>query len=224
MTKGLANICKGLIVGTPFIDKLAGLVQTLEYQESVDDADEENQGPPQLRTKVIRIPVSCDITNGECEPVISGNAKADLVPDSSKKGILYFEDYGTTAVGENGANQLYKSKLRLVAWINTNWIKNNTCVDASGILKNHIIVKLKTLQLKNQAPFIKLNLVIDSIPPADKQIFSKYTYDDFQQYIMAPFEFFAIDFTISYMMNPGCIADIDVKTPEEFTADQNCTA
>lgn len=194
MNKFLANILKTQLAGLPLIDKMAGMVQTVEYEDTTYD---ETQTVP--TKKVQKIPVSADVE------LSVGQILADLIPDSSKKGILYFEDNGVTSLGKQGEFNRYRSKLRLVSWLNTKALTNDSKTIVPALI-NHIISKLEVLNATNSGNFIRLAVIVDSMPRQDKNIFAQYSYDLYNtQYLMPPFDFFAIDLSIEFSMHPRCL-------------------
>lgn len=84
MQKELASVLKVKLLTLPFIDLLAGLAQTL----TTTDQDETNSTTIQKRR-----PVAYDAHNGNAD--CFGRETA-LIPDSSRKSIIYFEDFGIT--------------------------------------------------------------------------------------------------------------------------------
>lgn len=211
MNRAIANILKTSLSGIPFVDKLAGLVYVAEYDDSFFGGND-----VQI-TISKRIPLSCDVDPGSCD-------KNYLIPDSSKKGILYFEDQGITFLGKDRRDNSYSSLIRLVCWVNTDWIQNNTCTDAGGLLQNYCIAEIQKLNLTNQAPFKKIQIQVQAIPRRDKNIFSAYTYDEkATQFLIPPYDFFAIDFRITYLVPQACLDDISVRTTEQYLAAKNCT-
>lgn len=194
MNRLVASILKSQLAGMPLIEKLAGLVQTHEYQETVFDENGENP-----RTVVKKIPVSCDMTVGTCD-------EKDLVPDNSKKGILYFEDNGVVSLGKEGQNFRYRSKLRMIVWFNSKWIDGNSCTEASAILINHVVASLSALNTASRQNLTRLQVSIDNIPRQGKALFAEYTYDAYNTgYLMAPYEYFGIDISVDFQMHHSCI-------------------
>lgn len=217
MNKGIANILKQQLQLLPFLDKVAGLVYTAEYQEALEPIDEE-VGDQQMRTSIIkRVPLSCDLTVDNCDT-------AYLVPDSAKKGIGYFESGDIQFLGKQGQYGQYRSFIRCVVWINTLWIKSPSCLYTGDRLLNHVLQKLTSIQLYNADPFLGVSVALNKIPKPDKNIFAPYTYDLYNtQYLMAPFEFFALDLAIDFKINIACIADITMLSDQEFVDQLNCS-
>lgn len=203
MNKGLAHILMGRLLAVPFIDLFAGLVQVQEMEDNYEDG----------RKTTSRFPVSCDVVdNGQCTD--AAGSLVPLTPDSGRRGILYFEDNGTTLVDKKSVYYNYRSNLRLVCWLNTGYIDLNTCHGLSMPVMTDIIERL-TGSYFNQGNFVKVFATVANIPVADKNLFSKYTYDNNRhQFLMPPFEYFAIDFSVLWSMTANCINEITLKAPE----------
>lgn len=198
MNKGLAHILLSLIGNIPFIDLYGGVVTIVEKL---------------YNNKVSRFPASCDVINYSNCTIEKG--LTPLTPDSQRRGILYFEDYGVTHNGSSSGFQNYTSKLRLVCWINTNLIEGNECNEFAMPIMSTVINKLTGKKYFNQNSYNKINITVTNIPIANEQLFNKYTYDSVQsQYLMPPYEYFALDLSISFAISPTCINSITVKERE----------
>ena len=54
-------------------------------------------------------------------------------------------------------------------------------------------------------PVSFIRVTPDREAPRSPELFSKYTYDEAEtQYLMLPFEYFAFDFQVSYVLKNGC--------------------
>lgn len=204
MNKQVAHILKDALGAIPGIDKMAGMVQTVEFQDTI--YDESGTIPT---TTIKKVPISCDVDVAACQ-------QNDLIPDSSKKGMLYFEDGGITPLGKVGEYYKWRSKLRMVVWLNAKFINGNACYEITPLMLTHIVNKLDSLNATNQGNFLKLQIGIDNIPKQGKALFSEYTYDLYNtQYLMAPYEFFGIDLSVEYQMHPNCFAQLQlVQNPD----------
>lgn len=200
MNKELASILKDRIAPFPFIDVLAGLVQTVEEVHETENG-----------TVRKRFPLSSDTNMTDA---CAGGLERALTPDSSKKSVIYFEDFGSqvTREGRNGA-QSYISTIRLVAWLNRERLTGDAYTSISGYCIAAICRRLD-LKFENTGIFQRLRVNPSRIPIQDASLFSRYTYDEAErQYLLPPFEVFAIDFSCSYHVKPGCITEIDFNNP-----------
>ena len=201
MNRELSSILKDRIAPLPFVEVLAGLVQTTEEVINVEDG-------PVIKN---RFPVSFDTNIGDA--CFTGKER-ELIPDSSRKSIIYFEDNGAT-IGRNGRNGDVDitCKVRLVAWLNRDKLTGNKYSHIAGFCIAAICGRLDIKTL-NTGIFKRLTVKPTNIPPQDANLFSRYTYDqNIRQYLMPPFEVFGIDFTCTAMVNAGCIAEIDFNNP-----------
>src|SRR5690606_2438311 len=97
MNKELAKVLRQRIIdngGLVFAEKLFGMVQTGERSEL-------NDAGAQVRK---RFPIATDVVvDGVCQ-----SHETIVVPDSSLKGILYFEDNGSFPDGRARSGSLYQ--------------------------------------------------------------------------------------------------------------------
>ena len=202
MNKELASLIKNKIQSFPFIDRLAGLVQTVEDVQPVNEAG---------KMVINKFPVSYDVFGDDC----TGREK-DLVPDTKFKSVTYFEDFGSKIVATRGGVTEFNSQLRLISWLNRDRLVGDDYVEISAACINAIIGKICG-KLENDGIFMQLSIKAFNIPPQNSDLFSKYTYDQtVRQYLRPPFEFFGIDLLCNYRVNPNCLTVIN------FTIDNNC--
>jgi hypothetical protein len=197
MQKELAHILKGKLLTLPFIDLVAGLVQTLTLQDQSED---------NLQIIEKRVPVSYDTWNGsDCV-----GKEILLIPDSSRKSIIYFEDNGIE-VGERRARiQGFISSLRLVCWLDKSKIVGDQYTpELAGRVQTAIISRLCHKNPENISPLSALRVNIQRIPPQDAAIFGRYTYTETdRQYLRPPFEFFALDLRCNFYASDKCLQGI----------------
>jgi hypothetical protein len=55
-----------------------------------------------------------------------------------------------------------------------------------------------------------------SFPPKDANIFARYSYNDGKQYLLYPYDYFAIDIETMFDVNSSCVPELQVK-------DEDCT-
>ena len=182
----------------PFIDVYAGLVQTATYK-----IEDENGNPV---TK--RLPVSYD-TN--LAAGCGSSPEKALTPDSTKRGIIYFEENGGVQVVKNlsGGRVQYKASLIAVLWLNRQKITGDAYSEISAKAYHDVIGKLKNRSIS--MPFVNLN-VQDTRFRQEPSIFAKYSYDEtVLQFLRPPFEYFAIDLTVSFILKGGCLPAIEIN-------------
>lgn len=201
MNKELCSILKDRLSTLPFIGVLAGMVQT----QTVEVIPE--SGPKQIK----RFPVSYDVLGAiNCE-----SKERDLQPDSSKRSIIYFEDFGTIPGDIRKDFGEYTSNIRLVAWLNRKKLTGDTYSEITAVCVQSIIKKLRPINPLNVGFFTALTVNPVKVPAQDANIFSRYTYEEKdKQYLRPPFEFFAIDLVCKYKISNACLDRIDFNTPD----------
>lgn len=195
MQKELATVLKAKIASLPFIDFLAGMVQTV----SVDMQDEAG-----IAKITKRFPVSYD-TN-QPNPDCFGGPERMLIPDTGRKCIIYFEDYGINPVEKKHDLYGYLASIRLICWMNRAMLVGSNYTDVSGRAMAMIIQKIAGRNPENIGIFTQLRTDVARIPPQEPALFSRYTYNEQdRQYLRPPFEFFGIDFACRFFVNPNCL-------------------
>lgn len=195
MNKELANILKGKLLILPFADLVAGLAQTVTYTDTNEDG----------ATFTKRIPVSYDVWNGgDC----SGR-EISLIPDSSRKSIIYFEDGGVAPGAFAHGLQGYNSSLRLVCWLDRSKLVGDTYAEIAGRCQALIVSILCHKNPQNVGMFQRLKIELQRIPPQDPALFGRYTYNETdRQYLRPPFEFFGLDLVSTFFVSAKCLEDI----------------
>lgn len=192
----IANILKDKLGTLVFIDKAAGLVQVAERAQ-----------PTEIEGAFVvnRFPISNDVDFEEC--FRSGCFK-DLVPNSKNKGILYFEDFGCTPTGHQKGGFQYRSKIRLVCWVNNKLIQGKECSSIAHLFITEIRNKLETGPF-NQSNVSRINITASNIVSNDYKLFERYTYPkEILKYLMHPYEAFGIDFNVEFTMSKSCMPEI----------------
>lgn len=207
MNKDLASFLKSRLTMLPFVDVLAGLAETVE---KVQYGGEDRA----IITSRNRFPVATDVNKGDNEPI---SPETDLIPDSRRKSIIYFEDNGAVIGSTVDGTTNYTSNLRLVCWLNRRLLIGNDYQSVSAYCIASILKKVSQQNPLNFSPFINLTVKAIRLPVGDSGLFSRYTYDEsVRQYLRPPFEAFGIDLVCNYKINPDCMPEID------FNNGQNC--
>lgn len=197
MNAQLANILKAQIEGLPFIERLGGLVRTLTISEDVE-------GTKKRKT----FPIDCSVSADDC---VRGKYQ-DLIPNDAKRSVLYFEEIGPVQdIGRNRENYMFRSQLRLVGWLNLKKMGFTDCTWSGKAV-------LQILSRLPRKPFNSgdlLRIKITSVAEVEKQaanIFGKYTYDEaINQYLLYPFDYFALNISTDFEVNPACIDEIAMQ-------------
>ncbi len=194
MNNDIAEIIKGYIEDKSYVDRIKGVVKTLELH---------------LEGKIVRYPIACDVDYKECK---RSSVYLDLVPDSKKKSVFYFEEEGSRVVERKGRFIKMQSSLRLIGWLNIKKLGYETCSITSEIISD--IIKTLPSTPFNTGKYIGMNIQVTSQMPKNSSIFGKYTYNESQmQHLMYPFDFFALNLTVDYDINPNCLTDFDIQDP-----------
>lgn len=199
MNTELSTVLKERLASLPFIDVLAGLVKTVEDEQPIEGGG----------LKRNKFPVAWDHNQTDDCP-----AERSLTPDSSRRSVLYFEDFGSQ-VGRGGRNGDVEvtSSIRLVGWLNRAKLTGGSQPVAGAIMVS--CVRRVETNFINVGIFKRLKIHATRFPIADASLFSRYTYDEaVRQYLMPPFEVFGVDFTANFYVNSGCIADLDFSNPD----------
>ena len=204
MIKDIANILKAKLQPLPFVDRLAGVVQIARSQETVEG-------------KLIqtRFPISCDVNGEDCAE--GGQRLIDLIPNSEKKSVFYFEDIGGAQFIDRTRNDLnFQANLRLVGWLNMKELGKNQCSVTSLIVANVIRALTQGKKTFNEDPFTRITIEINQQVLNNANIFSDYTYKETEtQYLMYPYDFFALDLRVFFSINENCMDTFILEPADE---------
>jgi hypothetical protein len=204
MIHDIGEIIKARLIGLNFVDRLAGITQVVSYQEQTRDKN------PIIQ----RMPAACDVESLNC-----GEDKSrlkDLVPDSKKRSVIFLEDVnGANFVGRTRNDLNFTANIRLVAWINQQKLGKNDC-SVSGPIMAKIIGALQTTSPFNSAPYTRITISINRIVPKTPAIFQRYTFPlEEKQYLMWPFDYFALDLLVKFSMNENCQDEFIIGPEDE---------
>lgn len=189
MNTKIADLIKAEIQELNFIDKIAGVVKPLTYKDK--DGNEKT------------FPVAVD-GSIPCDP----GHYTDLVPDSTKLSIIYFEDKGIDVVNAGCYYVDCEASLRLVCWCNLAKINANY-TDAQA-LKIRLIQGIPR-RLDNSDWATKILVMFEGEEQKSRDIFSAYTYDESKdQFLMYPYDYFALNYKIKYSipLDTSCISEV----------------
>ena len=130
MNKEISKVLRDKLIedgGLPFVEKYAGLVQTVTEEVATEET----------KTKK-RFPVATEVVLND----VCSSHEEIITPDSSLKGILYFEDGGVVSQGKVGKRFQFVSNLTLVCWINRAKVVSNIYSEITGIAIQNIMSKL----------------------------------------------------------------------------------
>lgn len=190
MNSKIAEILKDQISSLTWVDKIVGLVKPITY---TDKAGTKKTIPIYYRDD----PTLCD----------SGDY-TDLVPDSSKMSIIYFEDGGTDVANAGCMFTDCISSLKLVCWCNLKLI--NPALSSALSLKLQVINTIPN-QIANTDWVTKIQVSLESDDVGSP--FTKYTYDEQKQFLMWPYDYFSLNYKVRYSIprNAECFDDITLN-------------
>lgn len=196
MNKELSKVLRDKLQGMPFVQVLAGMVQTVTT-ESMNETN---------TTKIVkRFPVSYDVIGKTCE-----GPEIPLWPDSSYKSLIYFEDFGIASTGRLQGQTGYNSSLRLICWLNRANLVGDQYKDVTGRIMATIIDTIAGKNPQNIGMFTRLTIDVARIPPQDAGLFGRYTYNEAdRQYLRPPYDFFGIDLSCKYVVPAKCLDGIN---------------
>lgn len=176
MVNAIADALKQEIEALGFVDRIEGMVTTA-LQRNRDGSRQ-------------RFPAVCGKGLDKCDP-------RELVPNDKYCSIIYFEDNGTRERGGSNCNVVeLESNIRLVCWYNVT--KFGDQCSYSDLFIAYILQNLLCKQISFSSYAGKARVTLDRIPTKDSSIFSRYDYNDSVDYMFYPYDFFAIDFRITY--------------------------
>ena len=184
MNAAIAELLKLRVQQFSYVEKLAGLVRAVTYERG---------------GQKITIPVAVAVEDTlEC-----GSAQIlDMVPDERYRAIVYFEDQGMVPVPSRTKGTVWKSRLRLVCWVNT--AKLDGDVNAGDRIMQQFMGVLNSGPY-NVDPFIGVKHTLAGVATKGPSIFAAYTYPEgVRQYLLYPFDAFALDIETELRVKPGC--------------------
>jgi len=187
------------ITDLPFIERYGGIA--IPYKTTLDGGSK-GMYP-------VSFPVSANLTENDC---LIGGKLANLVPDDNYKSLAYFEGVSTPAnVLHTGVKQSIleiKTGLKLVVWVNLPKVGIGTTPESIGILA------LETAKaLYGTKGYYDFNysgtsghIIIGNyrISFDSTQVFSGYTYQDKQAFLMYPYGYFTILLDVTIKVGSMC--------------------
>ena len=186
MNNKIANIIVDYIDELEWVDKIAGLTQVAKV--SIEGVEK-------------RFPVSCQLSYADA---CRAGCYDELMPNSKYRSVVFFEDAGFVFVRQEGNKLYYESRLRLVAWLNYKLLTEGGC-GSSGDYIISIIKALPTMPV-NIGDLLRFTTLVTSQAVRTADVFGKYTFDEKRsQYLMTPFDFFALDIRTNFFIINECI-------------------
>lgn len=189
MNKKIAEILKDQISSLDWIDKIAGLVRPVTFKDKAGN----------VKTMPIYL-------NGV--DMCKASAYEDLVPDSSKKSILYFEDGGMDVINAGCLYIDVLSSLKLVCWCNLKII--NPEYSSAIPMKLEILRTIPT-KIDNTDWVTKINVQFAGEDMANP--FTPYTYDEQKQFLIYPYDYFSLNYKVRFSvpLNAECYDSVELN-------------
>ena len=180
----VALLLKDRISQFTYVDKLAGMVRAITRERAGG-------------TMTIPVDIAVD------DPLACPDEEiSDLVPNEGYGCIVYFEDRGLRRIQSRTRGISFESRLRLVCWVNTAKFSGDNY--AADRIMEQFIGSLQDVPT-NEGPFIGVRHQVETIPERGKALFGAYTYPDTaRQYLLFPFDAFALDIVTTMRIRPGC--------------------
>jgi hypothetical protein len=129
------------------------------------------------------------------------------VPNSAKRSILYYELESNNIEQLNSHTFRVTSQVKLIFWFN--YKKINTDIQTIDSIQLALIKAIPDRLTINNIQHISIQLTGSE---KAERLFSDYDYDETEkQFLMYPYDYFALNYTIEYSINKACIEDITKK-------------
>lgn len=193
MIHDIVNIIKAEISTLSFIDKIGGIVKPLKIKKVLKDSTIEKIIPVCYNTNK----TTCNVSD-----------YLDYCPNTTYKSVSYFEVNEIRELDSTTTYTTFEATVRFTCWLNLPLINqtinpiNNIPFEILGVVGKKI---------SNSSPFVFAQITGENIVK-NEDIFSPYTYDEAEnQYLMFPFDFFAVDFTIQFRVPYACITNVTLN-------------
>lgn len=204
MNQDIAGILKTYLQEEIYVDKLSGMVRPVSIAFPTST-------PGRVVYKTF--PIACDVPYEGCQ---ADTMNKDMIPDDTKRSIIYFEDGGVDFEKRENNLMFFNSRLKIIGWINLRKFKHSGCSLSSTIV-TRIIRKLPT-QPVNNGIYTRLHIVSISQAVKHPNIFSPYSYNETEtQYLVYPFDYFALNISVKFAVNKNCLNEIELDDAECHT-------
>lgn len=197
MINSIIHEIKPRLMDLKFIERYGGVV--IPVTEIVELED---------RRERITFPVSCDIEGKQCYE--QGNYY-ELAPNDQYRSVAYWELQGSVSrqTARRGSNYWqYTQRVRFVAWLNLDNLGIiKPCDIIANIVLNVINSVEKGVDVVEGTPIQNVDFRFVSQPEKSMDIFRRYTYQDKEALMLYPFDFFALDFDVTWMVRKDCVIE-----------------
>jgi hypothetical protein len=192
------------LTALPWLERFGGLARPVRI--------------PQENGKPITYPVPRGYSDDECRRL---KKYTDLVPSSDKRSLLYFEQIGpgqaATQQPQDRTHHAMLFRVRAVYWLNLAALGLAGHNVAAGLAGASIVAALAGAGGTTEPPQIaRVAYGVFACQPADVELFSRYGYSaQIDAFLFYPYDFGAIDFTVSYTFSERCLTELTPQTPIE---------
>lgn len=185
MNARIASILKDRISQFTYVDRIAGMVRTAQMERA---------------GQVVKLPVAIDVAD---DLACDASTLRDMVPDERYACIVYFEDRGFQRITSRTRGTSFRSSIRLVCWVNT--AKFGSDPMAGERIMQQFLAEVHQPGPVNTDTLVGLRTTAETSPERGGGLFGAYTYPEIsRQYLLWPFDAFAIDIAAEYRLRPGC--------------------
>ena len=195
MIQTIVNYLKDNYLQLPFVDTLGGVITVLRQSLPVDGG----------KTKVNIFPAVLNEDKQECNNFSEYIA---MIPDSTKKGMIYFEAQNVSITKSDYHNYKASCKVKLIFWCNLNKI-NKAYINADIIMMKIMSAIPQRIANIGNYDSVNFNFLGNS---KTASLFSAYTYkEEERQYLMFPYDYFALDYEITWNCNNKCFDEVIIN-------------
>ncbi len=187
--RAVADVLKQKIEGLAFVDKIAGLSQTMVRNDK-------------------RFPVACNYTHNECDSPMY----TYLSIDAQNKSTIYFKDRGGISVVDiTSAYTTFSADLELIGWFNLKKLGEADC-DKTQLFATLIMSEFASIKGANYTAgdFSLTKITVTSVGQKKRdpqEVFIDYDYKDIEQKLVYPFDYIGITVRVEFSVPKECIAD-----------------
>lgn len=191
----IAELLRDQISSLNFVEVAAGLAKPYIVRVNTTPIDAE---APEMLDKIV--PMAYNDLGIVCE---TDGSLYELVPDTTKKSIVWWEDLGTEPLVEETYYYQCRSSLMCVGWWNLPLI-DQTMIDPSLLVANIIAAVPESLTNVDYLSQIRVAFAGEEISGAS--VLDKYTFNDAEdQFATFPYAVTGIRFTVDFAFGKNCV-------------------
>ncbi len=196
MINAITNTIKERLSDLDWVDRVAGLTVPATKYGAEGQAE-------------FVFPISSDADVVDC---VRQGKYWELVPNKSYNCCLYIEQQGPVRFDSFEKKYVwmnYLADLRIVGWVNLSKM-GYTDAGKSGLFVVSIIKALledRGVMDVVDSDYTGAKLYIEIVGEVEKNqsIFSRYTYSQFSHFLVYPFDYFALDIRVKFLVSTNCV-------------------